>query len=533
MKRPLFYLMLAAAFMTFAACSCNPINNDPENNGENTQPNDKPEDKPDEEALKPGTFKFVASTLKGKWNPGDQIFVHGTLAAWAEIVTLTASNISEDGKVATAELNDVTTAPAGPDGLYAAWPAEAVKGLKGKLGTKTFFSSCDQLLTVAYLKKDTFTFTDASSSLAFSVDGDYDSYALAANNRDGVIVTNFEVEYTSEQTAFTQKQKTGYQYLYGSVEPGNKVMIWMPGNMSFKRGLTLFLGKEGLWSAVYKLAGDVVLETAKCMNLGNITAKLESYDGPAPKMPKMTGKTTKYSVNIKELSGICLSENQDFLWGLGDEGDLAKISFTGEVLSTVHVGGDSEDVSRNPETGDLLIGLEPNGVGVIKAPSFNSYVETLFSIPACNSYGNSGIEGIAYYKDGKVFVGAQHNSHLFLCDLATKTVLWSITPWEASLISEVGGLCYDSKTDWLWIIDSESKKVFVLSAEKLLTSEAATDQEKVYDAMLGAYPVPDGSNPESVCVDHNNSCIWVGDDDDNSYLYRYDMTGLDDFIINE
>ena len=42
MKRPLFYLMLAAAFMTFAACSCNPINNDPENNGENTQPNDKP-----------------------------------------------------------------------------------------------------------------------------------------------------------------------------------------------------------------------------------------------------------------------------------------------------------------------------------------------------------------------------------------------------------------------------------------------------------------------------------------------------------
>ena len=171
-------------------------------------------------------------------------------------------------------------------------------------------------------------------------------------------------------------------------------------------------------------------------------------------------------------------------------------------------------------------------MGIVKAPGFNTHVQTLFNISACSSYSNSGIEGVAYYKNGKVFVGAQHNTHMFLCDLATGKVEWSATAWDENLIGEVGGMCYDAKTDWLWVIDSECKMVFVLSAERLLASEASTGQEKVYDALLGAYPVSGPSNPESVCVDHKNSCIWVGDDyGSTSYLYRYDMTGLDDFNI--
>ena len=40
-------------------------------------------------------------------------------------------------------------------------------------------------------------------------------------------------------------------------------------------------------------------------------------------------------------------------------------------------------------------------------------------------------------------------------------------------------------------------------------------------------------NPESVCVDHKHSCIWVGDDyGSTSYLYRFDFTGLDDAILS-
>ena len=527
MKKILFPLLLVISLMV---CSCieKPVV-DPDDPNETTDPSEKEDE---QTGPQPGTYKFVASPLKEKWNAGDQVYVHGKLGAYAEVVTLT--DISADGKTATAQLADVTSSLADPDGLYAAWPDEAVKHAKGKLGAKTSFSDCDRLMTVAYLQGDTFTFIDVSSALAFTVDGDYDRYALASNNKNGLDITDFEIEYTSVTRVFTNKQNSGYPYLYGSVTLGKQVFIWMPAEMSFSKGLTIFLGKGDIWTAVYSLTDNIVLETAKCRDLGNITAATKPYDGPAPIMPQITGKPTKLTVSLNELSGICLSANEDFLWAVGDEGDLARIDFDGKVLSTFHIGGDCEDISRNPETGDLLIGLEPQGVGVVKAPGFNARVTTLFNISACNNYGNSGVEGLAYYKDGKVFVGAQSNAHLFLCDLKTGKVEWSIKPWDKSLLTEVGGLCYDAKTGWLWVIDSEAKKVFVFLAEKLLASTAGTDQEKAYEALLGAYPVSEAANPESVCVDHKNACIWVGDDyGDISYVYRYDMTGLDDFIIDE
>ena len=318
-----------------------------------------------------------------------------------------------------------------------------------------------------------------------------------------------------------QKQNTGYPFKYGSLKSGEKVEVWMPGDMTFKGGLTIFLGKDGQWPASYKVSSDVVLEYGKSKDLGNISASVTPYDGPAPKMPQM-GEYTKLTIDAEELSGLCLSEDQSFLWGVGDEGDLVKISFEGEVLSTFHIGGDTEDVSRNPETGDLLIALEPQGVGVVKAPGFNSKVSTLFNIAACSGYGNGGMEGLTYYKNGKVLAGAQSHSHLFLCDLATKKVIWEKKMYDKQLVSEIAGLCYDPLTDWLWIIDSEAKKVFVF----------IVGEEDASMTLLGAYPVSSPGNPESVCVDHKNSCIWVGDDyGSTSYLYRYDFTGLDDAII--
>ena len=527
MKKILFLLLFVISLMV---CSCDekPVV-EPDDPNENTDPSDKEDE---QTGPQPGTYKFVASSLKGKWNAGDQVYVHGKLGAYAEVVTLT--DISADGKTATALLGDVTTAPADPDGLYAAWPDEAVKHAKGKLGVKTSFSDCDRLMTVAYLQGDTFTFIDVASGLAFTIDGDFNRYALASNNKNGLDITDFEIEYTSSTCVFTNKQNSGYPYLYGPVASGKQVFIWMPAEMSFSKGLTIFLGKDDDWTGIYNLTDNVTLERAKCKDLGNITAYVQPYDGPAPKMPEVTGKPTKLTVGLQELSGICLSAEEDFLWAVGAEGDLARIDFDGKVLSSFHIGGDSEDISRNPETGDLLIGLEPQGVGVVKGPDFNTRVTTLFNLSACSGYGNSGVEGLAYYKDGKVFVGAQSNSHLFLCDLATGKVEWNIKPWDKYLLTEIGGLCYDAKTGWLWVIDSEAKKVFVLDAEKLLASDADTDQQKVYDALLGAYPVTEAANPESICVDHKNACIWVGDDyGDTSYIYRYDMTGLDDFIINE
>ena len=85
-------------------------------------------------------------------------------------------------------------------------------------------------------------------------------------------------------------------------------------------------------------------------------------------------------------------------------------------------------------------------------------------------------------------------------------------------ITEIADLCYDPLTDWLWVIDSEARKFFVLSGD---ASE-----------MLGYYSTGAIENPEAIFVDHAHSCIWVGDDyGSTSHLYRFDFTGLDDAII--
>lgn len=530
--RKLLPTLLLAAMIPAAFVSCNPNEQPGEEQDpkENTDPQENPQEG-EEDQPKVETYKFVASTLQGTWKEGDQIYVHGSLGSLSDIITLKKEDISADGKTATGSLEKSLTYAVAPDNFYAAWPDNAVKHTVKKIGTKTSFQKCDSLMTVAYLSGDTFNFVDVASSITFTLTGDFNQYALSANNRDGIIVTNFEVDHTSAKTTMTQAQNTGYPFQYGSMASGKEVTIWMPGNMTFKGGITIYFGKDDHWTASYTKNGDLTLQAAKNTALGDISASIASYSGPAPKMPKMTGTSKRLTVKCEELSGICLSEDETFMWGVGDEGDLAKIGFDGKIIGEiVHIGGDSEDVSWNRDGGNLLIGLEPDGAGVVNPP-FTGRVSTIFNLSACGGYGNSGIEGLTYYKDSLFFCGAQANSHFFLCDLKTKKVLKNQQMWKKELLSEIAGMCYDKYTDWLWIIDSEAKKVFVFSAQKAY-DELFTDGGDVYNALLGAYPVSDAANPESVCVDHKNSCVWVGDDyGSTSYLYKYDISGLDDFNI--
>lgn len=538
MKR-IFKFLLLTTLMSALSCSCNPDGNIAENTDPSQNPSEEPSKDPDTDkpSAKAGTFKFVASELKGRWEAGDKIYVHGSLGSASEVVTLAASDISEDGKTATGELGEVVTFLAKPDGLYAAWPDEAVKHTYTKIGVKTSFSSCDRLLTVAYLEGDTFNFIDASSSLSFTVVGDYDRYALAAGNRNGLNVNNFEVEYSSQKKNFSVSGSDGNPFKYGDLTSGEAVKIWMPGDMTLGGGLSIYVGKGEKWTALYTLSGDVKLKVGQAKDLGDITSFLEAYDGPAPNIPQM-GKRTKFDVRFNELSGLCLSQDGEFLWAVGDNGELAKISLEGKLLSKVKLrtgtpqkywGVDSEGITIDPATGDLLIAMEPDGIGRIPAEDLGTIfddeayygVQTIINIALAANYENSGTEGISYYKDGKVFAGAQEHAHLFCYDLGTKEMLWNKRlSSEFPSILEIAGLSYDPLTDWLWIVDSDAHMFFAISSDA-----------KTFNA---GYYMSDTDNPESIFVDHRHSCVWVGDDaGDPSYIYRYDFTGLDDAIISE
>ena len=509
-----------------------------ENNNNEDVPADNPENPSDGTGdvwkPQPGVYSFIASELKGQWVEGDQIYVQGGYGPAAQVITLTESQI--DGKTARVELSgDLFKYLSDPDPLYAVWPAEAVKKEDGLTSQIINFSTFDILLTQAYLSETEFSFADMSSVLSFSVSGGYDRFIITGRQRPGLRFVEYKNEYSSTKQKPSKPKDDGYPFREEQMNPdGSQKSLWFPGGVTFNGGFTLYFAKGDAWTASYTYVEDLTLKSGSKKDLGDITASLVPYNGDKPHMPEM-GQLTKYSVKFNELSGLCVDTSGDFLWCLGDGSEICQVSIDGTLLKKANLRTakgstiDSEGISINYDTGDILISGEPNVVCKIPASevenifnnsTFNG-VQGLLNIPSAQNFGNSGAEGCTYYKDGLVYVGTQIGSFLFLCDIATGEVINKKSLRDMyPAITEIAGLSYDPLTDWLWVVDSESHKFFALSGDA--------------EELLGAYLLKTKSNEESICVDHKNSCVWIGDDyGSTSYIYKYDFSGLDEFIFSE
>ena len=237
-----------------------------------------------------------------------------------------------------------------------------------------------------------------------------------------------------------------------------------------------------------------------------------------PGMPVQGSYTRKvFDAGVVELSGLCLSKDKDFLWGVGDQGEIYKFTnIDGSVESIAYssiwtyetdMEGITIDPDSNPST--LYLGIEADRVYRVLSPY--TAKTTIFEIPEATNMGNSGVEGITWHK-GDLYVGSQSGATLWCYTLSGtqkwKKQLGSIAPG----IEEVGDLCYDSETDLLWVADSEAHKLFVFDGD-------VTKLKAVYDvSYIG--------NAESVSVDHSRNCVWVGDDGSTSKIYKIAFTGL-------
>jgi GH18 family chitinase len=257
----------------------------------------------------------------------------------------------------------------------------------------------------------------------------------------------------------------------------------------------------------------------------------DEYVPPTPKELPVMGSHVTYTLQangkkVEELSGLCLSKDGDFLWGVHDKGTLYRINFDGSFVQQWYHDADMEGVTLDPSTGDLYIGLESSSKSAYKvpAPDYNSY-SSLFAVEGVDSMGNSGIEGITWHK-GNLYFGSQTGARLFEYSLSgaqlSKKSLRDVT----SQISEVGDLCYDPVSDYLWVIDSNSNKdkPQYLPYTLYLFNGDATE-------LLATYYVGDFANwnPEAVCVDHARNCIWIGEDCDSgnpSLLHKISFTNL-------
>jgi chitinase len=257
----------------------------------------------------------------------------------------------------------------------------------------------------------------------------------------------------------------------------------------------------------------------------------DEYVPPTPKELPVMGSHTTYKLQaggkqVEELSGLCLSKDGDFLWGVHDKGTLYRINFDGSFVQQWYHDADMEGITLDPSTGDLYIALESSSKSAYKlpAPGYNSY-SSLFAVEGVDSMGNSGIEGIAWHK-GNLYFGSQTGARLFEYTLdgtqLSKKSLRDVT----STISEVGDLCYDPVSDYLWVLDSNSNKdkpQYLPFTLYLFDGDATK--------LLATYSVGGFANwnPEAVCVDHAHNCIWIADDCDSgnpSLLHKVEFSNL-------
>ena len=238
---------------------------------------------------------------------------------------------------------------------------------------------------------------------------------------------------------------------------------------------------------------------------------------PDVKLPVMgvVEKTWKLQTSdgkswVPELSGLCLSKDGDFLWGCDDNGGLYQINFDGTFKLHWDKSAEMEGLTMDPATGTMYIGLEDtsNSGYIVPAPGYNSKTNFGWVVEGAASMGNSGVEGITWYK-GDLYLGTQTGATLFRYKLDGTLVSKKSLRDVCSTISEIADLCYEEKSDWLWVIDSNSNK-----------DKPQYDPYTIYlfngsaTKLLAKYPIGDFANwnPEAICVDRKNGCIWVGED---------------------
>lgn len=229
--------------------------------------------------------------------------------------------------------------------------------------------------------------------------------------------------------------------------------------------------------------------------------------GTTAMMPVM-GSYKRYSVNVEEISGICLNKDKTALLACGDQGVLKEIDPNDMSVKTIWTrDADMEAITLDPRTNDLYIGIEySQKVYKLAAPDYQKHSSIIYVQEAIdNEYNNSGVEGIAYWKDDLVFVGTQWGANLWVYKLdGTKVSKISLSGFA----DEIAGLDYDPVGDWLWVVDSNYKKFYICTTAGKL---------------LATYDVSFISNAESICVDRDRSCVWIGSDESSPKIYKFEF----------
>jgi len=245
-----------------------------------------PDPEPEEVKPETRTLSFVLpadgedGAFKTAWEAGDQIVVHGEYAKNQVTVTLSATDISADGRTATKTVDGLY--PYQRDDcssvLYASWPASAVDNLKHCFFYSAF-NNTNQPLMAACNNGDSFQFQNILGALTFSVEGDYEGYLLATPEKEAVGYGFLQVKLTDKEQNYTQFKRDPLIQLESGMSSSN-ICIYLPAGTSFAKGFSLKLMQGGDYTRIFKSNEPLEVVRGQVLDLGDITAQLQEYVNP-------------------------------------------------------------------------------------------------------------------------------------------------------------------------------------------------------------------------------------------------------------
>ena len=263
--------------------------------------------------IAPNTKVAIDDQGKTKWEAGDEILVHGESSSDRVVITLSDSDISSDGKVATISF---AVDQEGVEGIkpynryddkgytstfYAQYPASAAPS--GSLYYYARFNDTNKPLMAAYNEGNKFVFYNLCGVISFKVKGAFDTYEFKGNNGEIVGYEQFQSRLAAtDSDPVLQWSYSGDNGISGAktkissdVEADGSTVhyVCIPTGVNFTAGFTFSFFDGDELVSIASTSTPVNLERNKFLDLGDISSKLEEYVPPTSSDHKsgITGAT--------------------------------------------------------------------------------------------------------------------------------------------------------------------------------------------------------------------------------------------------
>lgn len=358
------------------------------------------------------------STGKSTWEVGDQIMVHGGEdGADFEVVTLTAGDISADGRKATISftLDPYDRKDAKVESkYYAQYPASAVP-TGDNMYYECRFNDTKNLLMGACDVGDTFVFFQLSGIITYKVSGSFATAVFSGNNKEAVGYDVYQARIRKDEgkdvrcyywkpgngsgtpvasTVYTSVPATdgttlNYIYLPSGSGATDKYNVSYSG-VNFTNGFTIkFLDSNG--DEVKRVSTSTAknIHAGEILNLGDITSHLYTYVPPATHdatNPAIAGAydlgATNGTANCYLLdSNVGLEANKVYKFKAYQGNGTSNVG----KISSVGVLWETYNDSNAPTANSIIAAVDYD------KQSENEYYEITFKMPATIHAGNAVI----------------------------------------------------------------------------------------------------------------------------------------------